>query len=570
MRALNDPDQDVVSSRSSIEREILRTTMIAYAEELGATLEITAPTVDVSQAREFAIAIADASGSIVATDNPLQLASMAQTVRHVAEYFEFDLSEGDVVATNDPYAGGTHLTDVTLVAPLMHEDELVLFLAARVRIRDVGGQVSGSVYPGASEILAEGHPLTPVKIQRHGRPVKDMLRAFLLNGRRPIETRRTLDAASAALTLGQRRIAELLGRYGVDAVRPALAYAQRYSERLTRSAVAAWQPGTYDGERVIDLDPAAGGPLAVRLTATVDEDGLRLDFAASDDQRPLFVNSSAGTTASCALGAVLAMLGDAVPANSGVLRMVRVQTRPGSAVDPRSPAPIGWGAPVCGRAVTEIVGATLGPAVAGATPSLTVPRPLLLSRPESDRSAQTDLGRWGIGGASAVADADGWGPPQLSTRAQLPSVEHWETEESMRVERLELVEDTGGAGQWRGAPGVEAIIVLDPDRRYTLWTQASDGAVDGLAGGLPGGPGTVELHTASGWEAAPVSAVEQPIAADRLRLRMAGGGGFGDPTARDRAAVLDDVADGLVSSAAARDVYRMSAAEREGSDTNHG
>ena len=548
-------------ARSSVEFEILRTTLMAYPGELGAMLANTAPTAEISQGQEYAIAIADTAGAIVATDNPLQLASMAQTVAHVVDYFEFDLDEGDVIATNDPYNGGTRLQDITLTSPLMIDDELVLFLSARVRVADMGGQVTGSLNPAATEILAEGHPATPIKIRRRGRPVRDMLYAFLLNGRRAEETRRTLDAGIAALELGQRRLTELIGRYGVDDVSAALDYAQDYSEQLARSAIAAWKHGSHERQRTLELDSAAGGPVTVRLAATVDETGLALDFTASDDQRQVFVNSSAGATASCATSAVLAMLGDAVPANSGLLRVVQVRTRPGSVVHPVNPAPVGWGGVHCGNEITELVAATLRPVAARPVPALTVPRPLVLSRPADDRSHQLDLGRWGVGGASALAELDGWGPPHLATRAQLPSVEQWETENAMRLERIELVEDSAGAGRWRGAPGVEVVVELAPDRVYTLWTHTVGDVVHGLDGGAAGGAGGLDFQTDGGWQAAPGTAADLPIVADRLRLRLAGGAGHGEPAEREREAVVADVADGLVSRATAQDIYGLSADE---------
>lgn len=564
MHTASERSERSAAAMSSVEAEILRTTLSALADEVGAVIASTAPTAEISQAREFAVAITDQSGAVVATDNPLQVASMAQTVARVADYYEFDLHQGDVILTNDPYAGGSRLHDVTLTAPLMVDDQLLLFLAVRMRIHDVGGQVGGSINPEATEILAEGHPYTPVKIQRRGSPVRDMLYFFLLNGRRMQETRRTLDVGNAALILGQERLTELVGRFGVQVVRSALAYAQNYSEQLARNAIRAWKRGSYEGEQRLDLDPATDGPVAVRLTATVAGDGLSLDFSRSDDQCQVFVNCPAGVTVSCALSAVLAMLGDTVPANSGLLRAIEVHTRPGSVVHPTQPAPIGWGTVHCANEVMEVVTVTLRAAVMRPMSALTVPRSLLLSRPLSDRSDQADLGRWGIGGASGLAGRDGWGPPHLSTRAQLPSVEQWEAEhDAMRIEHLELAEDSAGNGQWRGAPGYEVRIALAPDRLFTVWTQTAGNAVAGLAGGSAGGAGEVAFHTGEGWQPAPTSALETAIHADRLRLRFAGGGGYGNPAERPRQAVIDDLVDGLISATTARHVYGLSAAEIE-------
>jgi N-methylhydantoinase B len=546
---------------SVVDLEILRTTLIATTQEVAAALGNAAPTVELSQMRTFTVAIADAKGSIVAIEDPQQLGSMAQTVAHAARYFEFDLADGDVILTNDPYTGGTKVQDLTLLAPLIADGELLLYVTVRVRVRDMGGQLGGNLYPAATELLAEGVPVTPVKIQRLGQPVRDILSMLLLNGRRPAETRRILDAARAALTLGRRRLAEIADSHGVAVTRASLEYSQTYSERLARQFIGKWQSGSYEAARLLELEPSAGGSVTIRLTANVSEGGLILDFSASDGQRPVFINSTSGTTASCAIGALLTILGEGIPANAGLLRAAEIRTRPGTVTHASWPAPVGWGDAHCGNEITEIVAVTLQRAAGVSLPALTVPRPLVLSRKVNDRSDQLDLGRWGIGGASALAQIDGWGRPQLSSRAQLPSIEQWETESHYLVESLEFARDGGGAGQWRGSPGVEASIALRPDQLYTLWTDTSKVAVDGLSGGRAGPAGEVAFHLVEGWQPGAPRAIEQPIAAARLKLRLAGGGGCGDPRQRERAAVIDDLADGLISAAAARDVYGL--AEQE-------
>ncbi|MGW6459423.1 hydantoinase B/oxoprolinase family protein, partial [Streptomyces sp. NPDC055078] len=499
----------------------------------------------------------------VAVDNPLQLGSMAQTVAGIVDYFEFDLKDGDIVVTNDPHRGGTRVQDLTLLSPLVINSEMLLHLVVRVPIRDLGGQVAGNLYPGATEILAEGVPVTPVKIQRMGREARDVLTTFLLNSRRPDETRRVIDAASATLTLGRRRLAELVGARGTDVIRAGLAHALTYSEQLARAAITGWRDGTHTAARTLEDDPSGGGPLTVRLSATVERDTLLLDFTGTDGQRPSFVNSSSGTTADCALRAVLAVLGDTVPANSGLLRAVEVRTRPGTATHPVDPAPVGLGVHHCGSEVTETVAAALRDAVPTPLPALTVPRPLVLSRPAGDRSDQTDLARWGVGGASATPGHDGWGGPALAGRAELPSAEQWEIETGTRIEHLEYAADTSGTGQWAGAPGVEAVVGLPPGHAYTLWTRTAACPVDGLDGAVAGAGGGVAFHTPGGWQPAPAVAVEEPVAADLLRLRLPGGGGYGPPGARDRAAVLNDLADGLITPARARDVYGIDPGERD-------
>ncbi|MBB3664447.1 N-methylhydantoinase B [Prauserella sediminis] len=543
--------------------EILRTRLVASVDELAAVLARSAPTIEVGQAREFSVAICDARGQVVAVDNAAELPSIQATVSHVIDYFEFDIDDGDVVLTNDPSAGGTRVQDITLVAPYLVDSHVVGLIAVRTRIRDIGGQVGGNVNPEATELLAEGVVVTPVKIQRLGRPVRDVVAAFLLNGRRPEETRRTITAALAVLDMGKQRCAELVRRHGVDLVRQSFSYAQDYTEQIARGLVRTWRSGSYSDHRELLL--ASGGePTVIRLAAEVEGGNVTLDFSESDDQSSQFVNSPAGVTASCAMRAVLAALGEAVPANGGLLRVVRVVTRPGSIVDPVQPAAVGCGMHHPGGEVTNVVAATLNPARARPVPSLTVPRPAVLCRPADNRSDQIDLGRWAIGGASATGSADGWGGPQISARGELPSVEQWEAEQYPAVESLEFAMDSAGAGAHTGAPAVEATFVLPPDLLFTLWTESLQSSVAGTDGGGAGRPGSLEFQTPDGWAPAPLVVTEAPVgAATRLRMRLGGGGGLGDPRSRDRAAVQSDLADELISPEAAHKVYRL-----EGQNSN--
>lgn len=557
MRIISNEPGEAARAISAVDLEILRTTLIAHAGEMGTALTNTAPTYDASRSKAFAVAITDERGAVVAIDNPQQLGSIARTVEYVSSYYEFDLNDGDVIVTNDPYHGGTKVQDITLIAPLFVGDVALMKLVARVRINDMGGQLGGNLYPGAVELLAEGVPVTPIRIQRFGRPVRDLTATFLLNGRRREETGRVLRAAMAALELGKRRIGELISRQGRETIAAAMQYAQDYSARLTGTLVGRWRAGSYTGTRLLAIDEAAGGPLAIRLTATVEGEALTLDFAESDEQRPLFVNSPLGSTISSATAAVLTMLGDAVPANSGLLRAVGIRTRPGTVVDPVQPAPVGWGDAYCGSELANLVTETLGAAIETSLPHVSAPKSLALRRKVADRSKQTDLSCWAMGGSGGQPHADGWGQPPLDGHVLSPSVEQWESETDLMMERLEFAPDSGGAGQWTGAPAIEAVIRLDADGLYTLWTPPADVAAAGIEGGRAGQAGEVAIENAAGWSEGPRLINEVRLGADRLRLRLGGGGGYGDPARRDRAAVIDDLADGLISVAAARDVYKL-------------
>lgn len=542
---------------SGVELEILRNKLQALTIELGVALANASPTPQVNLGRDFAVAIADTKGRIVAIDNALHLGSFAHTAPAMLEYFRFDMKDGDVAVSNDPYRGGMQVQDFTLATPFVVGDAIVLYLLARAHMPDIGGQVSGNYFPAATEIWAEGVPVSPVKIQRYGRPVRDILTTLLLNSRRPEEARRNIDAVIASLTLGRKRLEEIADVHGANGVRSALAYTQDYAERHARAAIRRWRNGEYEGERTLDHDCAGGGSVTVRVKATVTDEQVALDFSTSDDQRPSFINSSLGNTASLALLPVFVALGEHVPRNSGVLRVVQIKSRPGAITDARLPAPVGWSQTHCGAEIVESVAAALRGAVSEPLGALTAPSCLVLGRPSSDRSRQLEFTAWGIGGCSGLPGADGWGLPHVMSRAILPSVEQWEVETRMPVQHLNLIEDSGGAGEWRGTPAVEAVISLLPDHVYTVCVQGRDNVVPGVMGGRPGSRSSVEFVLADGSVSAPSVTVEAPMPAQRLSIRLGGGGGYGDPKARDRVSVLDDVLDGYISAGAAAQVYGL-------------
>jgi N-methylhydantoinase B len=544
------------SATRDIDREILRHKFVAVVREMGITLGNAAQSTAINEGRDFAVALADRQGGIVAIDNALHLGSLAVTVEEVLQYFKFDMKDGDLILVSDPYRGGTHVQDVTLVMPYVINNVIVMYFVARGHIPDVGGQHAASYYPNATELWAEGVPFTPVKLRRLGRPARDVITTVLLNTRKPDETSRDLDALTATLELGRRRVEELVHVYGIEHTRDAMTHTQDYTERRVRAEISTWADGEYSGEGVLDHDAAGADRPTVRLSATVDGDALRLDFSASDEQRPSFVNSPWGNTRGCAILPVLTLLGDDIPLNGGVLRAVTVECTPGRMTNPIFPAPVGWGTVHCGAEIAEATAVALRDATKTVAGGLTSPGVLLLARPAADRHAVTDLSRWGVAGAPAAATQDGWGRPALFSRSQLPSVETWESRTELRVKSMEFAPDTAGAGASRGAPGTETVLDLPADYRYTLCVEGRACVPSGVGGGQAGAHAEMAFVGEDGAEEqAPNVLVDDRIEAHRIRLRLAGGSGFGDPFDRDPDAVLSDVLDGLVSREAAENIY---------------
>jgi N-methylhydantoinase B len=538
-----------------IELEILRHKFQAIAGEMGVVLANAAQSPQINQELDFAVALADRWGGVAAIDNPLHLGSIARTTAGVLEYFKFDMKDGDVTLVNDPYRGGTHVQDTTLVMPYVLDNAIVLYLIAQAHLPDMGGQIAGNYNPIATEIWAEGVPISPVKIRRYARPVRDIVTTVLLNTRRPDETRRDLESLLATLELGRRRVDELVDVYGIERLREALAYTQSYAERRARAEILSWTDGLYEGERTLDHD-CAGSPVTVRVAATIALDELHLDFSASDEQRPSFVNSTLSNTVNFALLPVLLLLGPDVPVNSGILRSISVRCDPGLVTNARFPAPVGWSTSHCGAEIAEATAAAIAPASRFRAGALTCPQVLVMGRPERDRHDQIDLSLWAVGGAAGVPGRDGWGRPDTWSRSILPSIERWEVTTGMRVHELELVPDSGGAGRWRGAPGFDVVIEVPEGWLYTLVVEGRDNPAGGVAGGRAGAPAAVTIVAVDGSEMdVSVVQVEQGIPPGRMRIRLGGGGGYGEPFEREAGSVVEDVANGLVTLEGARRDY---------------
>jgi len=541
---------------STIDLEILRRKLVAVAGEMGLQLRKTAQSSEINTEQDYATAIADRSGAIVATDNPLQLGALSGTARAVVNHFRFNMRPGDVVLTNAPEFGGTRAIDVALLTPFFIGNSAVLYFIVRARMSDLGGMYIGGFNPRASEFFAEGVPFTPLKLYREGREARDIVTTVLLNSRFPDKFRLALDSLIAVMRTGERRLRDLAGNFGTDTLREALDNAQAYVEKRIRAEVSQWTSGSYSSEAALEGAGPAGEPLYVRVDVNVSEAGIRIDFSRSDPQCASFVNSTLSNTMGFAAAAVLAELGEDIPANDGLFRMVCVACEPGRITSATPTSAVGWSSAHCGAEILEATSRALCAARGTSHGDLATSRMLLSCRPQHERRSRIPLDEWVVGGASASVRLDGWNRPALMSRSVLPSVEEWERSSTVSVRRFEFVPDSGGAGQWRGAPAIEAVLGLPKDHLVTLWCQGPTAHTHGVGGGRVGaGAALAWVAGEPGNSAGPTCLVDHPPPSRTLRVRGAGGAGYGQPTERDPLAVLADVLDGVVSVEAAAGIY---------------
>jgi N-methylhydantoinase B/oxoprolinase/acetone carboxylase alpha subunit len=513
--------------------QVLLSRLTGIAEEMGAVLRRAAFSPNIRERADCSAALFAPDGELLvqAEHIPVHLGSMPASVRAAIEAFPADIGlaagrlvPGDQVLLNDPFAGGTHLNDLTLVAPCFLGAELVGWVANRAHHADVGGMAPGSLPPEADEVYQEGFRIPPVRLG------PDVVELLCANSRTPAERRGDLDAQVGANVVGVARLAALAdGPGGLP-----LTDVAGYGERRMRAAIAALPDGTWEFSDVVDstgsrADQRAPARIAVRLTIQGTE--VTFDFSGSDAQRPGNTNAVAAVTVSSAAFALRAVTDPSIPAVGGALRPLRVVAPPGTIVAASPPAAVGAGnvevsqriADVCFGALAEAVPERVAAAGQGTMNNL-------ILGGEGWVYYETIGG--GQGGRPGRAGQSGIHTGMTNTRDT--PIEALERVYPVRVLRYRLRAGSGGAGRYAGGDGIERVLqVLEP-ATVSLISERRSTPPWGLNGGGPGAPGENWL-----WPAGDESrrrpladkATVRLAAGDAVQILTPGGGGYGEPVA---------------------------------------
>jgi N-methylhydantoinase B/oxoprolinase/acetone carboxylase alpha subunit len=517
-----------------VELEIVRNILSAVAEEMGGVLQRTAFSPNIKERRDYSCAIFDGSGEIavMADHMPVHLGSMPMSVKAVLD--ELELQPGDVAILNDPFRGGTHLPDITLVSPvfLRGNDTPDLLVANRAHHSDVGGMAPGSM-PLATEIYQEGLIIPPLKIMRAGEIDAQLLSIILANVRTPDERKGDLNAQIAANTLGVNRLREIADRYTIDQLLGMVAEVQDYSERITRRFIAALPDGRYSYSDALDDDGFTNKPIPICAEITIKGDEALVDFTGSAPETVGGVNANLAVTLSAVLYVFKAVTGTEVPVNSGILRPIRLEAPLGSVVNARHPRAVAGGNVETSQRIVDVL---LG-ALHRAAPD---------KIPAASAGTMNNVAFGGIDPRSGrhfayyetIAGGGGAGPqgPGLSgrhshmTNSLNTPVEALEHALPIRVERYRLRYGSGGLGAHRGGDGIERAFRFLTPASVTILADRHKRPPYGLAGGLPGMMGEALIEKKNGAIVSlPSKGSAELDAGDVLVIRTPGGGGFGRP-----------------------------------------
>ena len=551
----------------AIKFEVIRNALVAATDEMVLTLRRSAYSTNIKTRADFSCAFFDAELRAVAQGftQPVHLGSMVEQVpQAVRSYGPSKLGPGDVIITNEPFPSGVHLNDVSLISPVFVDGELLGYVANLAHHVDVGGGAPAAI--GAfREVFQEGVIIPPVRVVEAGRIVEDVFDLILAQIRSKHETAGDFRAQIAANATGDRRLQALVARHGHATITAAMQELLDYTERRTRAEVEALPHGVYEADGWVDTDGYGDEPVHLRARVEVRPDGVSFDLTGSDHQRRAPVNSTYAQTFSACAYALKCLIDPDLPVNDGFYRLVSLHAPSGTVTNCTWPSPVVGGWETQTRLVDVIFRALL-PALPARLPAGT--KAMMCHAGFGGVDSVTNayycfLETFGGGyGARHASD----GPDAVQAHGQNTEnapVEETELNYPVRVERLSLVDDSDGAGRFRGGLGLRKDFFFD---RPTTFTVLSDRTAAGPAGAFGGHDGRVaEYVLIRGGEETrlPAKATVSLEAGDVVSYRTCGGGGYGPPEERDPERVLRDVLEEKVSVERARDVYRVAVTGRK-------
>ena len=524
------------SSIDPITLEVFNHRLSAIAEEMGVALCRSAFSPNIKERRDFSCALFDAGGEMIAqaAHIPVHLGSTPLSVR--AAIMRQPMGPGDVVVLNDPYAGGTHLPDVTVVAPVFVKRRLVGYVANRAHHADIGGMAPGSM-PLATEIYQEGFRLPPVRLLRQGRFVEDVLTLFLANARVADERRGDLLAQVAALRVGEKRLSELVRRDGLKLTRQAMAALQDYSERLMRTSLGRLPSGEYRAADWLDDDGMGASKIRIAVTLRLARGRARVDFRGTDVQVRGGVNANLAVTLASVYYVFKTLADMPIPANAGLMRPIEVTAPPGTVVNASFPAAVAGGNVETSQRIVDVIFRALATALPGRIPAASCGSMNNVAFGGFDplRGRQFSYYETIAGGAGGGPCGAGCSAVHTHmTNTMNTPVEALETDVPVRVVRYGIRRGSGGRGRHPGGDGVWREFEFLADAQVTLLTERRVIEPFGLAGGGAGTVGASRLVQSGRARQMAGKASFRVRQGERLQVLTSGGGAWGRPRRRRR------------------------------------
>jgi N-methylhydantoinase B len=515
----------------AIKLEVLKNSLTGIAEEMLAALLRTALSPNIRERRDCSTAIFDAKGRMVVQSEsiPVHLGAMPYSVLAALSAFEV-IDPGDVIILNDPFQGGAHLPDITLITPVFEGDVMRGIVANRAHHADVGGIAPGSVSGNTNEIYQEGIRIPPLKLWKKGKLNTETLELFLANVRTPVEREGDLRAQFASNETGRRRLIDLSQRYDWETLSQAMGELMDYSERRMRLEIEKLPNGCYSATEYLDDDGRGNELLPIAVNVTVSDDEVQVDFSGTAPQVTGPLNAVYAVCASATYYTIRCFTDPMIPPNEGCYRPIGITAPDGSIVNAKFPSPVVGGNLETSQRIVD-----------------TVIKALFRARPEKSMAASqgtmNNITFGGLdhrsgepftfyetlaGGFGARPDRDGIDAlhSHMTNTLNTP-IELLETAFPVRIERYEIREKTGGNGKYRGGNGLQRDIRVLTNMTFSLLADRRSTQPYGLDGGTAGAPGENTLIRDEREISIASKSTHQLEADDIISIKTPGAGGFG-------------------------------------------
>jgi N-methylhydantoinase B len=518
-----------------IELAVFQSAFHSIAEEMGAALRRTALSPNIKERRDYSCAVFDDQGRVIAMGDhmPVHLGSMPMSVEAAIQTIE--LTPGDIVILNDPYAGGTHLPDITMALGVFvpGRSRPAFYVSNRAHHADVGGSFAGSMGP-AREIFQEGIRIPPVRIVRGGIVDRETLSLILLNVRTPREREGDLESQIGACRVGERRILEIVNKYGLARLEAMTDELLNYSERLVRAELRAMPAGAFHAEDWLDGDGVTDAPIRIAVSLQFEPDAgtVHVDFAGSSPQVAGSVNAVRAITLSACFYLLRCLLTEDAPATAGILRPLTLAAPQGSIVDALPPAPVAGGNVETSQRIVDVLMRALAAAVPDRVPAASAGTMSNLTIGGMDPRSGEPFTYYetAAGGMGARPRMEGISGVQTHMTNSLNTpIEALEYAYPLRMKRYSYRCASGGDGQFRGGDGLIREIEMLGDAQVTLLADRRKFRPYGLQGGEEGAAGRASITPKGSTEETelPGKCSQRLAAGDTLRIETPGGGGWG-------------------------------------------
>jgi N-methylhydantoinase B len=525
--------------------EIIRNSLYYGSEEMGIALRNSAYSPNIKERMDHSAALFDSEGKLLAQAEhiPVHLGSLPWGLKNTLDFMakeSIEIEDGSMMVLNNPYIAGTHLNDVTVVRPIFFDGKLVGFSANKAHHSDVGGKVPGSISSDAKSLYEEGLIMDPVFLIRGGEINKDVLSLFTINSRNPYERGGDLKAQIAANLTGEKRVKEIIEKYGINEFNEAKEDAFQYAERMTLSKIRKMTNGSYYAEDFLESPDGRDIRLKVRISIT--EKGINVNYTGTDKQVPSPLNAVLGVTISGVQFVLRSLFGEDVPVNYGTFRPVGIEAESGTLLNPVFPAPVSGGnvetsqrnADLLYLAMSKVL-PDMVPAAAGGSMNNVMMGGIY--RNKSWAFYET-IGV-GLGGRKGMNGVDG--VHSNMTNTMNTPVEEIEKNLPLLVTRYEFRTNSGGKGEYRGGCGIiRSYKVGEGSVTVTVLSERGIHSPWGLAGGLPGKRTEVFVTKGKRKIRKGTKTTFELSEGEIFEIRTAGGGGYGDPSSSSQSAPKKD------------------------------